>query len=109
MAMFLLLSTIAYAAEEDDDWKLLGLEGEKLFDFGSGMLSTILFALTFIAYKRTKQNRLLYVSLAFFLFAVKGFLGAQELFFEEWAWVDPTVAVMQFAILLSFFFGIIKK
>ena len=109
IAMLLLSATSVFAQEENDDWQLFGLEGEKLFNLGSGILSTILFALTFIADRRTKQNRLLYVSLAFFLFAIKGYLGAQELFFEEWAWVDPTAAVLQFAILLSFFWGIVKK
>jgi hypothetical protein len=105
----LLLSAIPVFAEENDDWQLFGVEGEKLFNLGSGILATILFALTFIAYKRTRQNRLLYVSLAFLLFAVKGYLGAYELFFEELTWVDPTAAVLNFAILLCFFWGIVKK
>ena len=109
IAMLLLSAIPVFAQEENDDWQLFGLEGEKLFNLGSGILSTILFALTFIAYRRTKQSRLLYVSLAFFLFAVKGYLGAHELFFEEMPWVDPTAAVLNFAILLSFFWGIVKK
>jgi len=109
IAMLLLSAIPVFAQEENDDWQLFGLEGEKLFNLGSGILSTILFALTFIAYKRTKQSRLLYVSFAFLLFAVKGYLGAHELFFEEMAWVDPTAAVLNFAILLSFFWGIMRK
>jgi cellulose synthase/poly-beta-1,6-N-acetylglucosamine synthase-like glycosyltransferase len=110
LMMMLLLSAIPVFAEEDGgDWVLFGFEGEKLFNLGSGILSTILFVLTFIAYKRTKQSRLLYVSSAFLLFAVKGYLGASELFFEELLWIDPTAAVLNFAILLCFFFGIMKK
>lgn len=110
LAMLLLSAIPVFAEEENDDWQVFGLEGEKLFNLGSGILSTILFVLTFIAYKRTKQSRLLYVSSAFFLFAVKGYLGALELFFEEMAvWVDPTAAVLNFAILLCFFWGIMKK
>lgn len=108
LAVFLLLAPVVLA-EEDGDWQLFGFEGEKLFNLGSGILSTVLFVLTFIAYKRTKQSRLLYVSLAFLLFAIKGYLGASELFFEELAWVDPTAAVLNFAILLCFFRGILKK
>ncbi len=107
--MFLLSTTAVFAQEENDDWQVFGLEGEKLFNLGSGILSTILFVLTFIAYRRTKQSRLLYVSSAFFLFAVKSYLGALELFFEEMAWIDPTAAVFNFAILLCFFWGIMKK
>jgi len=109
IAMFLLSATAVFAQEENDDWQLFGLEGEKLFNLGSGILATILFALIAIAYKRTRQSRLLYVSSAFLLFAVKGYLGAHELFFEEMAWVDPTAAVLNFAILLCFFWGIMKK
>ena len=109
IAMLLLSAIPVFAQEENDDWQLFGVEGEKLFNLGSAILSTILFALTFIAYKRTKQSRLLYVSVAFFLFAVKCYLGARELFFEELAWVDPTAAVLDFAILLCFFWGIMKK
>jgi len=109
IAILLLSTTAVFAQEENDDWQVFGLEGEKLFNLGSGILSTILFVLTFIAYRRTKQGRLLYVSAAFFLFAVKGYLGAHELFFEEMVWVDPIAAVLNFAILLCFFFGIMKK
>jgi len=109
IAMLLLSAIPVFAQEENDDWQIFGIEGEKLFNLGSGILSTILFALTFIAYKRTKQSRLLYVSSAFFLFAVKGYLGAYELFFEELPLVDPIAAVLNFAILLCFFWGIMKK
>ena len=109
MFLLLLATTIVSAAEENDDWKLFGLEGEKLFNLGSGILATILFGLTFLAYKRTKQKRLLYVTLAFFLFAIKALLGAHELFIEEIPWTEPTAAVLQFGILLSFFYGITKK
>jgi len=104
----LLLATSVHA-EEDEDWQLFGVEAEKLFNLGSGILATILLGLTFAAYLRTKQNRLLYVSLAFFLFAIKGYLTSMELFFGEWLWVDPTAAILNFAILLSFFQGIIKS
>ena len=109
LMMLLLSSAIPVFAEEDADWALFGFEGEKLFNLGSGILSTVLFILTVIAYRRTKQSRLLYVSTAFFLFAVKGYLGASELFFEELPWVDPTAAVLNFAILLCFFFGLMRK
>lgn len=109
LAVLLLSSTVVFAQEEADDWQLFGFEGEKLFNFGSGILAIALFALTFLAYQRSKQARLLYVSLAFFLFAVKGFLGSAELFFGEWAWVDPVSAVLNFVILLCFFWGIVKK
>lgn len=102
------LSSFALA-EEGDDLEFFGLEAEKLLNLGSGLLATGLFILTLIAYKRTNRKRLLYVSLAFLLFAAKGFLTSEELFFKEWSWVDPTASFLNFVIMLSFFYGVIKK
>lgn len=108
-AMVLLQFPIALA-QEGDDLEVFGLELEKLLNLGSGLLATVLFILTLIAYKRTNRKRLLYVSAAFFLFAVKGFLMSTELFFGDWSsWIDPVASFLDFAILLSFFFGILKK
>ncbi len=95
--------------EEHDDWELFGLEVEKLLNFGSGMLALVLSSVTFVAYRRIKQERLLYVTIAFFLFAIKGFLTAHELFSEEWTWADPVASILNFVILLAFFIGIVKK
>ena len=107
--VFIQLSSIALA-EEFEDFAVFGLELEKLLNLGSGILATGLFILIVIAYKRTKRKRLAYVSLAFLLFAVKGFLMSTELFFGDWAsWIDPLASFLDFAILLSFFFGVIKK
>lgn len=99
----------ALVLADADDFAIFGVEAEKLFNLGSGVLSTILFALTLTAYLRTKKIRLLFVSIAFFLFAIKGYLGSSELFFGEWTWVDPIAAILNFAILLCFFQGIMKK
>ena len=108
MILALLLSPVALA-EEQDDWQLFGFEGEKLFNLGSSILAAALLFLTAIAYHRTKQKRLLWVSLAFFLFAVKSALPATELFFSEWPLIDPVAAALDFAILAAFFVGLLKK
>ena len=102
------LSSFVFA-EEADDLMIARFELEKLLNFGSGLLAAGLFAATLLAYRRTKNKRLVYVSIAFLLFAAKGFLTSHELFFEEWPWVDPTASFLNFAILLSFFFGVMKK
>lgn len=94
---------------DDGDWMLLGVEGEKLFNFGSGLVALLLLGLTLSAYHRNKNKRLLYVSLAFLLFAVKGFFTSHELFFSEWEFADPVAAVLNFAIMMAFFAGILKK
>lgn len=107
--VFLILSLPVFAEEFDEDWVLFGIEGEKLFNLCSGALALLLFVLTAVAYSRTRNGRLLYVSFAFFLYAIKGVLLSLELFFGEWGWVDPVAAVLDFFILLCFFRGILKK
>ena len=65
--------------------------------------------LTIMAYRRTGNKRLLFVSLAFLLFALKGFMLGSEIFLGEWPFVDPVTSFLDFAILLSFFAGILGK
>ena len=108
LLMVLMLSTTAFAEDHEDEG-LIEAYGEEVLNLGSGILATVLFVLTFMAYKRTNRSRLLYISLAFLLFAVKGYLSGAELFFGEWLWVDSTTGILDFAILLSFFRGIMKK
>ena len=104
------LSTATFAqVSPDGDLQVAGLEVEKLLNFGSGMLAAVLFALTILAYKKSKKDKLLYVSFAFLLFAIKGFLTSTELFFGEYEWVDPVASFLNFGILLSFFLGVLKK
>jgi len=107
--VFLLMANSSFAQLEDDDPSVLGLEIEKLLNLGSGILATALFALTWLAYKKTGNKRLVYVSMAFLLFAAKGFLTSLELFSIEFSWIDPVASFLNFAILLAFFFGIVKK
>lgn len=102
------LSNGALAAE-DDDWQVFGLEVEKLLNLGSGILAVVLFTMTFIAYRRTKHRKLLYVSAAFLLFALKGLLTSHELFMEEFSMVDPLASLLNFGILLAFFLGMVRK
>ena len=96
-------------AEEHDEIEIFGLELEKLLNLGSGLLAGALSLMTFISYNRSKNKRLLYVSVAFILFAVKSLLSGSEIFFGEWPFIDPLSSIFDFAILLSFFLGILKK
>jgi hypothetical protein len=110
--VLVLLSIIAIPiviAEEDDDVSIFGLELEKLLNLGSGILALALFFVTIAAAKRTGNKRLKYVSIAFLLFAAKGLLISHELLITEIIWIDIATSVLDFAILLAFFFGIIKK
>ena len=107
--LFFIVLSFNVRAEEDSDIEIYGLELEKVLNLGSGILATLLFFLTQIAYRRTQNARLKYVSIAFAIFAIKGFITSHELFFKEWSLVDPTASVLDFVILLVFFFGVIKR
>ena len=107
MVMLLLLA-MPVLAEEDDE-ELFPEGSEEVLNVGSAILATVLFGLTFLAYRRTKQKRLLFVTLAFFLFAIKGFVSGAELIVGDFDWSDIATALLDFAILLSFFAGILKK
>lgn len=109
IAILLIQLPIFALAENDGDVFIGRFELEKVLNLGSGLLALALFIITLYAYKRNRNKRLLYVSYAFLLFAVKGILVSMEMFFGDWPWVDPVSSVLDFAILLSFFFGIIKK
>ena len=113
ISVLVIMSSLVLAAEEEEDEKDLqafGIDADELITLGSSILAITLFAITAIAYKRDGRKKLLYVSIAFLLFAIKGLLIASDIFFpNKTGWVDPTANFLDFAILLSFFFGLIKK
>ena len=91
------------------DLTFLGLELEKILSLINGIIALILFIITFISYKRDGRIRLLYVSTAFLIFAIKSFLVYSEIFFLSLYWIDPVSIVLELGVLLLFFFGVIKK
>ena len=87
-----------------------GLELDNVITLIASIMAMVLFGLTFLSYKRDGRTRFLYVSIAFLLFAIRGLLLTLDIFYPQQAgWVDLFAAVLDFAILLSFFFGILKK
>ncbi|MBS3137387.1 hypothetical protein J4232_03065 [Candidatus Woesearchaeota archaeon] len=95
--------------EIDDDIQFAGFELEELLNLGAGLLALALFVITVVAYNRTENKRLVYVSIAFLLFSVKGFLTSHELFFNELQLIDPLASALNFAIILCFFLGVVKN
>lgn len=62
-----------------------------------------LFAISIMAYQRTRDLRILVVSMAFFFFAVKEFLFVMENFFpKEFIYIDNAERTLELLILLSF-------
>ena len=95
--------------EEKNEAEFLGFELESILFMIGAWLSLFLFLITFAAYKRDGRKRLFFISLGFLLFALKNFMVSSELFIGEIEWFDPTAVVLEFAALLSFFFGVLKK
>ena len=103
------LISSANEIEETGDYILAGLELEKVLSFVNGVIALTLFALAFISYKRDGRKRLLYVSIAFALFSLKGFLLSSEIFFPDVEWIDPSLIILEFLVLVLFFFGVLRK
>lgn len=85
-----------------------GLDLESLIIIVSSILAVALFIISLLAYLRDRRIRLLFVTGAFFLFAVKGFLvviGDNS----GVSWIDTGAPLLDFGVLLLFFLGLIKK
>jgi hypothetical protein len=111
-AFFILISffSVQVLAASEKDVLFHGTEVDNIITFISSILAIILFIFTFIAYKRTGRSKLIYVAIAFLLFAVKGFIQTSDMFITyNVDWISPVANIFDFAILLLFFFGIIKK
>ncbi len=107
--IFISSFSFVLAQENLRDPEMEGFEVEKLISLINGISSLVLFTLTFVAYRRNKNSRLLFVSFAFALFAIRSLLVAYELFGNELPFVDPITVSLDFVTMLSFFFGILKK
>lgn len=95
---------------DEHDWRIGSIEVDNVITVISSILATLLFIISFIAYKRDGRKKFFYVSVAFGLFAIKGYLIASDIFFPyKGGWVDPLANILDFAILMCFFFGMIKK
>jgi hypothetical protein len=83
----------------------------EFFDFGTGIFAAILFALSLIAYVRLKSKRILYVTIAFAIFAIRVIVSKLDLFIPEIesSNLDLLLAIMGFAALGLFFLAIVKR
>ena len=86
-----------------------GISIDTLISIATSILAVILFVISAIAYKKDKRKRLLFVTGAFFLFAVKGFLIVTDEFFPRTGWPEPVAHLLDFGILILFFSGLAKK
>ena len=74
------------------------------------ILSIALFAIAFLAYRKNKTKKLLFVCIAFFLFAVKFVLMALDLYVSPGKFFSvPIGNVFDLAIMLLLFAAIFRK
>ena len=83
----------------------------ELFDFGSGIFAALLCALSLAAYKITETKRMLFVSIAFGLFAILTIVSHIDLFMPEVesSIVEMALTIMTFVSLSLFFIAIVRK
>jgi hypothetical protein len=105
---FVLLDTNKLGGEEGTIFGS-GVSIDTLISIATSILAVILFLISAIAYKKDKRKRLLFVTGAFFLFAVKGFLIVADEFSPQMGWPEPVVHLLDFGILILFFSGLAKK
>jgi len=73
-------------------------------------LSLALFAVAILAFRRSRSNKLMFVSVAFLLFAVKWALKVVDLFISPGEFFHRAAEnVFELAILASLFMAIFKK
>ena len=113
ISLFLLLMLPLFVqfvqAQVDKEIEIFGLELEKLLSLVNAWLSLFLAVIAFAAYKRDGRKRLVYIGVAFLLFSVKSFLFSSELFIREIPLLDPLTIILEFFVLLSFFYGVLKR
>jgi hypothetical protein len=83
----------------------------QIFDFGSGIFAAVLFVLSLIAYNAVRLKRILFVSVAFGLFALHVIFTHLDLFFIELesSLLEMILALMSFVALVLFFISIVIK
>ena len=102
--LFEVLSTNAQAAFYS--------ELDEILSLAVGVFALVLLAVTLAAYKKTNQTRLLLVSAAFGLFAVKTILRHLDILIFNWGTgtMDLLFTALDFMILVLFFLALsIKK
>jgi hypothetical protein len=84
----------------------------EIFSIGTGAFALVLLGISLVAYKKVKQSRLLLVSGAFFIFAVKTFAEHIDILFpnvEVGSALSLLLVFFDFMVLLLLFLALVKK
>ena len=85
---------------------------EIFFKVGLMGFSFLLFAISAISYNRIRSQRLLFVSIAFGIFFVKGLLLTIGIFMiprPDWLEISIHLIVLDFLIMIMLYLGIAKR
>ena len=87
------------------------IELSDYIDFGSGIFAVFLLALSLIAYRNVRSKRLLFVSAAFGLFAIRALITRADLLILEVqsTAIELALALSGFGILALFFVAIVRR
>ena len=109
--IFLLIIGTVHALESGDSPNFIqGLDITDVITIAASILALILGTISFIGYRRDGRAKLLFTTLAFFTFALKGLLIiTSDMFFIQQAILDIIASLLDFLVLLFFFIGMIKK
>ncbi len=111
LAAILLICGSAFAqAETNDKSTINGFDITTIIVFLSSILAIALGVLSFIGYRRDGRIKILFVTFAFFIFAIKGILiiGSDLLSLQQPS-LDIIANLLDFAILICFFVGMVLK
>jgi len=80
-------------------------------DFATGIFAAVLLVMSLIAYRRTNLTRLVFVSAAFGLYAIRAILPRMEIYLPAIGatTVDILLSSIGFVILALFFVAIVRK
>ncbi|MDK2824925.1 hypothetical protein SAMN04488589_2209 [Methanolobus vulcani] len=76
----------------------------------SGVLALLLFIISFLAYQRERRRKMFLVSMAFFFYAIMGFLSASNIFFPAAGdYLEFWGSFLNFIVLLLFSLALLTK
>lgn len=96
---------------EIGDADVRGIELPDYIEFGSGIFAAFLLVLSLIAYRNVRSKRLLLVSAAFGLFALRTLVSRADLLIPEAQSeiIELALALSGFGILALFFIAIVMR
>lgn len=82
--------------------------GDQVLHLMTGLLSGVLFIVSYRSYRTMKSDKFLYVSVAFGFFLIKEILLLYQAFQGSWWAIDFSAHILNLIILTSFFRGVTK-